>query len=349
MRVSFFVVVGACALGSSLVAQPALRISGRVVDSLDRPVAGVRITLEPTARSIVSEEDGRFVFNAVPSGAYRLRFVRIGFRPATEAVTLDSGSVVLRVALGAIPAVLDSVLIRERTSGLRYRLTVVESAETPVSGASVEIIGRGLRLSTDSTGNIPPTVLPRGTVMLRIRKVGYSPLLSTLRLLGERDDTLRLNRLAQSLAPAEILARSGFGRDTFVFRELTTRMSWRSALAGVISREELDAQGRLSLCDALPYTPTGAKLGLNSRTVCSAASVLINGERQSCTPLTGFYADQVEAVEYYPPGGDWSGTIVDRITGACGGGAPLRTAQPSRRPGGFVIWLRPGPRRQDAR
>jgi len=198
---------------------------------------------------------------------------------------------------------------------------------------------------TDSAGRFLVVAPARGSLVLRVRKLGFAPVFKTLRALAERTDTLLIRRLAMSLPPAEILEGSGFGRDTFAYRDLSTRMKWRGALAGVISREELDAQGRLSLCDALPFTPTGARLGLTASTACGSVSVLLNGEQQTCTPLTAIFADQVEAIEYYPWGSELSGSLKARITGGCG---PVRDppkglqkSQLARLPGSFVIWLRP--------
>jgi len=321
-------------------------VSGRATDSNGQPVSGARIVLEPTGRTTVSEDDGGFAFAAVPAGSYRLAGTRIGYQPTAASVVVQSGSdVSMTLVFTPIPVLLDSVRVRERAAGSRYGVIAIDDFGNPVPGADVEFYTTGVRLRTDSLGRASTVSTVRGTFALRIRKIGFSPTFRTVRLLGDRDDTVRIQRIAQTLAAAQVLERSGFGRDTFVFRDFATRMKWRGALSGVISRDELDAQGRTNLCDALPNTPTGAKLGLSVSCATGPVSILIDGVRQSCTPLTSFYADQVEAVEYYPPGTDWSGSFGARATGACGGGrVTSRSSRASRQTAGFVIWMRPAKR-----
>ena len=323
------------------VAQTSQRVAGRAIDTDGQPVVGARIVLEPSGRSTVSEDNGAFSFAAVTAGSYRLAGMRIGYKPAAVAVDVRSGSdISVVLVFTPIPVLLDSVRVRERMSGSRYDLVVVNDFGDPVPGADVEFFTTTSRTKTDSLGRTRAITTVRGTFVVRVRKIGYAPVFKTVRLLGDRDDTVHIQRIAQLLAAAQVLERSGFGSDTFVFRDFAARMRWRGTQSGVISRDELDAQGRTNLCDAMRATPTGAKLGL----LCTGAPILIDGVRQSCNPLSSFYADQVEAVEYYPPGTDWSGSLGVRVPGACGGRTVNRSSRPSRQAGGFVIWMRPSKR-----
>lgn len=52
--------------------------------------------------------------------------------------------------------------------------------------------------------------------------------------------------------------------------------------------------------------------------------MILNGERGTAMPLSSFFADQVEAVEIYPPKSDWSGNLAAR---GCSGLT-------------WVVWLR---------
>lgn len=155
-------------------------------------------------------------------------------------------------------------------------------------------------------------------------------------------------RLGQSLSAVEILARSGFGRDTFAFLDLHRRLAWKATNAAVVSREELDRFGSTNLCDALALTASGMKAGRRAVDCRSQPQcLLINGERPFIRPLEMFNADDVEAVEIFPMGSDWSGTIAARVASACSAGATrgaTQSTRPSRQPGGIVIWLRPGVR-----
>ena len=291
---SFCLVFG---VSQATYAQRPGRISGiaRTVDEV--PVPGARITLQPSGRTTVSDVDGTFAFERVGDGQYQLVGVRIGFRPTSASVSSASGTVAL--VFVPIPTFLDSVLVRGSPSRrVPFRVVVRAGGESAVPGALVELLGDTLAVRTDANGRTPPLLVAPGTAVVRIRKIGLSAALRTLRVLGAREDTVDLSPIPSTLSAAEILATSGFGRDTFVFRDFAARLRWRGASSGVVSREELDAQGRASLCDVLPFTPTGVRLGFPAAMPCGAVAVLINGERETCTPLSSFLADEVEAVEY---------------------------------------------------
>jgi hypothetical protein len=280
-------------------------IRGRVIDENAQPVAGAQVELKPGSRRTVSDEDGRFTFRNLTSGTWTIDVRRIGYRALSTQVSVADSDATPAITLVAIPQILDSVRIRERASALRYSATVLDDAGRPVPDVAVMVAGVDNKIRTDSAGHFVVPKMVRGTLMIRMRKIGYSAYFGTLRMLAEREDTLRMSRLAQTLSAVQILEESGFGHDTFVYRDLDQRMRWRNHQSGVISREELDAQGRVQLCTALSFTPTGGKYGVR----CEGACVILNGEERTLMPVAAFYADQVESVEYYPPKSDWSGNL----------------------------------------
>ena len=321
--------------------QGGVEVRGRVVDQGGEPIPGAQIELRPGTRRVVSATDGGFRFAGVEPGHHELHVRRIGYQPAVVglAVAMDT---VVTVRLTAIPRVLDSVRIRERARELRFIAVVVDDLGLPVPEAEFVAEGIDNKLRTDESGRVVLPRARRGTLMVRIRRVGYEAYFGTFLIEGEREDTLRMNRLPRSLTDVEILALSGFGRDTFVFAELHSRQSWRSNVAGVIGREELAALGGLNLCSALPLTRTGARLRLRpDGSFCRApVCVLLNGDKPGLRMLSSFRASDVEAVEYFPANSDWSGTIASRAGMTC---YPrmLPNRGPGRHPGGWVLWLRP--------
>ncbi|HEX8942140.1 MAG TPA: carboxypeptidase-like regulatory domain-containing protein, partial [Gemmatimonadaceae bacterium] len=89
-----------CVLSATLLALPiagrAQSIHGVVVDVGDRPVAGVVVLLMDSASRVtaraLSNERGEFRVAGSLAGTYRLRTLRIGFRPAlSEPVALAAG------------------------------------------------------------------------------------------------------------------------------------------------------------------------------------------------------------------------------------------------------------------
>ena len=142
----------------------------------------------------------------------------------------------------------------------------------------------------------------RGTLALRIRKMGYAAYFNSIRILAERADTIRMPRLAQSLAAVVVKEESGYGSDEMAYKELDQRMRWKSPTAGMISREELAQQGNLNLCEALPLTASGSQRVPILKYECPRTMyrVLLNGTECGLRKLTDFPADLVETIEYYP-------------------------------------------------
>jgi hypothetical protein len=309
-------------VGHAVQAQDAVAIHGKVVDQNGRPIENAQVVLTPGPRRMTSLDDGHFAIPDLDAGAYVLSVHRIGYAPATTSVTLRDSTVRLTVTLVAIPTQLDSILIREKASGIRYSAVVVDQNDQPVTGAEVVAVGVKSNLKTDASGRFTVPKVARGTLMLRIRKIGYAAYFDSFRILAERADTVRMTRLPQSLAPVDVNERSGFGLDYWAYRDLDQRTRWKGSTAGAISREELAQQGSVDLCDALPGTASGNRYVFMSTFDCQRRlfRVLIDGVQCQRRQLTDFTADSIEAIEYFPRpradslagGGDLSGNLGSR-------------------------------------
>src|SRR3989442_4638844 len=67
-------------------------ITGVVTDQSNRmPVAGARILLGNTNRTVLTNATGRYTLAAVPAGSYELRVVAVGFASQTHGVQLAAG------------------------------------------------------------------------------------------------------------------------------------------------------------------------------------------------------------------------------------------------------------------
>ncbi len=254
------ILVAASALlvaATSAHAQAVGGVRGKVVDQNGRAVENAQVVLTPGSRSAVTLDDGRFAITNIPSGVYSLAVHRIGYEAATMRVGVRDSTETVTVWLIAVPAQLDAIRIQEKSLGIHYSAVVLDQNNVPVVDAEVVAMGVDDQLKTDSLGRFNVAKLGRGTLMLRIRKIGYAAYFNSFRILAERADTIRMPRLAQSLSAVVVKEQSGFGNDEWVYRDLDQRTRWKGGMAGAISREELAQQGSENLCDAMPGTPSG--------------------------------------------------------------------------------------------
>lgn len=105
-------VVWGMAVTSSAEAQLRARITGKVSSSAGVPIAGARVAVPGTHSVTTADSTGIFVLVDVPAGARQLAFRHLGFHPVMRDVVVpDSGSVVVDVALAAVP--LEGVNVEE--------------------------------------------------------------------------------------------------------------------------------------------------------------------------------------------------------------------------------------------
>ncbi len=87
-------------------------IVGQVLGEADEPLGGTQITVVGTELGGLTNAEGRFVLTNVPAGAREVQAIRIGYRVATEGVTVLAGetsSVTLRLRQAAVQ--LDQIVV----------------------------------------------------------------------------------------------------------------------------------------------------------------------------------------------------------------------------------------------
>lgn len=327
------VLVGSLLALSAPVANGQNQIRGRIRDENNVPISFAQVLLTPSDRQIVADANGEFVIGALATGDYELRIKRIGFQPTQTEVRVPSDEGWISIVMPSVPRILDSVRIRERSSILRYTGIVVDDHDQPVVDAEVIAAGASdLGVRTNADGHFRLLKPQKGTLILRVRKLGYAPYFGSLTFQAEREDTIRMKRHATDLPAAYIRAESGFGRDSFAYIELKSRMSWKLSSAGVASREDLDQFADLSLCAALMRLPVAGKIRLKESMCDTPRCVIIDGLQPLLRSLNSYKASEVEALEYHAK--DWSGTISSRE------GVWCHRRNLPRDAGGFVLWLR---------
>jgi hypothetical protein len=331
--VRWFVVVEALLMVSAQVATSQNQIRGRLRDENNVPVSFAQVLLTPGDRRIVADGNGEFVVGALATGDYELRIKRIGYQPTQMTVRVPSDESWIPIVMQSLPRILDSVRIRERSSILRYTGIVIDDLDQPVVDAEVIAAGAGdLGVRTNAGGQFRLLKPQKGTLILRVRKLGYAPYFGSLTFQAEREDTIRMKRHATDLPAAYIRAESGFGRDSFAYIELKSRMGWKLSSAAVASREDLDQFADLSLCAALMRSPAAGKMRLRESACDTPRCVIIDGLQPLIRSLNSYKASEVEAFEYRAK--DWSVTIASRE------GAWCHRRNLPRDAGGLVLWLR---------
>jgi hypothetical protein len=90
-------------------------VKGTITDKIsEKPLAGVTITVEGTALSVISDSNGMFVINNVPVGRIRLNISTVGYQPASipEVLVTTGKEVILEIGLEQRIASLDEVIVR---------------------------------------------------------------------------------------------------------------------------------------------------------------------------------------------------------------------------------------------
>ena len=138
-------------------------IGGTVVDPSDRPIAGVLVFMLDSASNVVaralSTERGDFQVAFARAGTYRLRTMRIGFRPSiSEPVPLrPGGDVTQRIILSNVQVSLDTVRVVDRNSchitsdsAATATFAVWEQARAALTAAQLTALARAITATTVS-------------------------------------------------------------------------------------------------------------------------------------------------------------------------------------------------------
>jgi iron complex outermembrane receptor protein len=77
----------------------AATLSGQVTDTAGRPLPDARVTVLEVNRSTLTEAEGRYTLQGLPTGTYAVSFALVGYAPQVHRITLREGEVTLNVTL----------------------------------------------------------------------------------------------------------------------------------------------------------------------------------------------------------------------------------------------------------
>lgn len=331
--------VMAIAAAGAQDAKNAPNLTGTVQSVTGTPIAGVEVRIEGSPLTARTDNRGHFAIVKAPTGPQLLMFRLVGYLPTTAETrvpTKDPDPVTML----ELPHNLDTVKVVASVNILAG--VVVDDKDKPVPGAIVDMLsGANSSTTTDSSGWFTFRSVRDGTVLVRARKLGFSPTTTSLALGDWRGIVIHLEPLDYNLKGTDLENASGLGNNaTFVWTETKQRITTRGAHAIIVPREELAPFDDYPLDQAIKRTKTGSTEGADLNAAGGNICVLLNGKNTvGPSTLGNFRTSDVEFVELYPPGTEMSGSAARYLrSSGC-----RRVQAPSVFSSGVfyaVVWLR---------
>ena len=313
-------------------------IGGMVRDESDSPLGGVEVAIDvgrSNTRRTRTDDQGRFYLGVVRTGAHELRFRLIGYYPVERPIVVGDSSLTVAVVLKRVPSILDTVRVHGYQVGV-IGVVATSGSLRPVDSAEVEVLHTKARTQSANGGHFALVDgVPSGPQVVFARSAGFLPKMLSL--------TVPESSTVEVALGLERLSAPGAKRIAMPLADLEERTRWMGGGAALVSGVELAPFRGLTLGRALKEIPSLRNRGLIEDISC----VLING-LPSGIGSAGYTIDDVEAIEIYRPGSDYTGTLAQR---GCPNSAALpqvsgRPFTPAQRPklmargNTLVIWLK---------
>jgi hypothetical protein len=337
-------------------------LTGIIRDSAGTPLPSVEVLLTETTRTVRSDNAGRFSLGGVSPSAYRVWFRRLGYASTQFDWTAQVGQTTeLAIVMTPIARTLDPVVVMENEEkAMKDRASilglVIDSAGTPIEEAEVQLVGSNRSGLTRGNGGFLFRPLLIGPYVIRVRKLGYEPNVVKLALVAgdDREVIIRMKRISTELDPIVVTARSGYDPlDQQVWDDLEKRMRWKSLRNPILGPEDLKRYRGADLdvviktimlgrSDAATTSKAPTSKRQPQKSVFDQhmpdACILLNGKTAVKRPLHVFDTDQIDLLEVYPAGSEFTGTVgwyMDHVPGCQSSG--LFTHPPY-----YVLWLKGG-------
>jgi TonB-dependent receptor len=138
-------------------------IVGRVTDAGHYILAGARVAVEPQGPTAVSDEQGRFIIQSLPSGTYTVTVSYVGLLPSVEQVTVGAGqTATIEIVLQVAGVKEEVVVTAERPRGEAQALNRERTADNIVQVLPAEVITSLPNTNiADAVGRLPSVSLER--------------------------------------------------------------------------------------------------------------------------------------------------------------------------------------------
>ncbi len=284
----------------------------------------VRITRDTVTRITRTDRNGRYRFSGLTDGSWVLTAQRIGYTPYVAEILVALDGVRHDVALSPRTSALDSVLVSARWTGVRGVAYDARSF-TPLIDARVTVLGAVHSDTSDANGVFSIEAPGAQSAVVRVERPGFLPVMRSVVIPDGRYVELDVPLDTANPAP----------NDNIDVKDLQLRLSNRGAYSVVVAREELLKTGARSATSAITESSSGHR---KSILIGRDACVFVNGRARPGFPIDAVRVEDVEFIEAYPAGADFSNTLERRWPPGAECGAPgIRERGESAR--GRIRWV----------
>ncbi len=284
----------------------------------------VRITRDTVTRITRTDRNGRFRFSGLTDGEWTLSAQRIGYAPYVVEIAITLDGVRHDVVLSPRANTLDSVLVSARWTGVRGVAYDARSF-SPLTDARVTVLGSVSVDSSDRDGAFAIEVPNAQTAIVRVEREGFLPVMRSVVIPDGRYIELDIPLDTANPAP----------KDNIDMKDLQLRLSNRGAYSVVVAREELVKTGARSVSAAMTESPSGNR---KSILIGRDACVFVNGRARPGFPIDAVRVEDIEFIEAYPAGADFTNTLERRwpVGAECGAPGGRERGETAR---GRVRWV----------
>ncbi len=153
-----------------------LSLEGEVVETRSSTrLNGVTVRIKGLEKSVSTDANGRFKFDAVPEGQQTLQFLKVGYRRFEQIVDINASTPYLQIALEALPFQLEAIRVYDSN---RYLSQFEETTDLALSEAELQRrVGMTLANALANEAGVSQRTMGRAVARPVVRGLGGDRLL----------------------------------------------------------------------------------------------------------------------------------------------------------------------------